>query len=202
MWNKIPEDSVIEKTVQALKANGMEALVVEKKAEAREKVLELLPKGAEVMTMTSRTLEQIGVLSEINESGKYDSVRKKLESMERETESREMQKLGAAPEWVIGSVHAITHNGEVLIASNTGSQLPAYAYGSDHVIWVVGAQKIVENMDQAAERLYGYTLPLEDERVKVAYGMPHSNVSKELVVKKEIRPDRITIIFVKEVLGF
>ncbi|HZQ30027.1 MAG TPA: LUD domain-containing protein [Patescibacteria group bacterium] len=200
-WAKIPSDEVLEKTVHSLGENGMDAIVVENSEEAKNKVLEILPKGAEVMTMTSRTLETIGVLPEINESGNYDSVRNKLNSMKRDTQGREMQRLGAAPEWVMGSVHAVTQDGKVLIASNTGSQLPAYVYGSDHVIWVVGAQKIVKDLDEAWKRLYEHVLPLESERLKKVYGVP-SNVSKVLIVQKEIKPGRITLIFVREAIGF
>ena len=112
-----------------------------------------------------------------------------------------MQKLGAAPEWVVGSVHAVTEEGAVLIASASGSQLPAYAFGSSHVIWVVGAQKLVKNFDEGIKRLYEYSFPLEDERARKVYGMG-SGVNKILVINKEWMEGRITMIIVKEKLGF
>ena len=200
-WTKVPNQKILEKTSKSLKANGIEVQIVGNGEEAKKKVLEIIPKGAEVMTMTSVTLDSIGIPPEINESGNYDSVRKKLNSMNRETQGREMKRIGAAPEWTVGSVHAVTEDGKVLIASNTGSQLSAYVYGSDHVIWVVGAQKIVKDLDSAWKRLYEHTFPLENERSKKAYGSG-SNVSKVLIVNKEIRPGRLTLILVKEVLGF
>ena len=162
----------------------------------------MLFRSVEVMTMTSVTLDTIGVPQEIQSSKKYNFVREKLMSMDRKTQSVEMQKLGAAPEWAIGSVHAITEDGHAMIASNTGSQLPAYAYASPHVIWVVGAQKIVTNVDEGMKRIYDYVLPLESERAHKAYGVPASAVNKLLVVHKEVIPNRITVILVKEVLGF
>ncbi len=202
MWNKIADDKTIGKTAEALKENGIEAIIVQDGNAAKEKVLQFIPKGAQVMVMSSETLIAIGLDKEIDESGNYDSVRNKLNSMNRETQGREMQMLGAAPEWAIGSAHAVSENGEVLVASNTGSQLPAYAYGSDHVIWVIGAQKIVKDTNAGIKRIYDYVLPLESKRVQKAYGMPHSNVSKLLIFNKELRPGRITAILVKEVLGF
>ncbi|MBI3342389.1 LUD domain-containing protein, partial [Candidatus Curtissbacteria bacterium] len=114
----------------------------------------------------------------------------------------EMQKLGAAPKWSVGSVNAVTEDGKVLIASNTGSQLSGYVYGSQHVVFVVGAQKLVKNLDVAMERIYEYVLPLESERAKKAYGMPGSFVSKLLIINKEVRPGRVRLIFIKEALGF
>lgn len=200
-WEQLADDEVLQKTVSALQNNGIGAVVVGNGNEAREKVLELLPKGAEVMTMTSVTLDTLGVAKEINESGNYNAVRPSLMSMDRKTQGLEMQKLGAAPEWVVGSVHAVTQEGHVIIASNSGSQLPAYAYGSAHVVWVVGTQKIVNTDEEGMKRIYEHCLPLEDERSQKAYGV-HSSVSKVLVINKENIPHRITMILVKEKLGF
>jgi hypothetical protein len=114
---------------------------------------------------------------------------------------RDMIKLGATPEYSVGSVHAVTEDGTVVVASNTGSQLSGYVAGAAHVVWVVGTQKIVANLDEAMKRIYEYTLPLEDERALQAYGV-HSNVSKLLLVHREAMPGRTTLIFVKENLGF
>lgn len=201
-WAKIPSDELIEKTVDALRANSFDVEIVDDGDSAREKVLKLIPEKAEIMTMTSETLEITGIAKEINESGKYDAVKPKLYSMDREKDGLKMQKMGAAPEWVIGSVHALTQDGKVLIASNTGSQLPAYAYGSQHVIWVVGVQKIVKNLGSAFERLDQYTAPLEAVRAHKAYGVPGSYPSKILIINQESVPGRIKIVLVKENLGF
>ncbi|MEK6840343.1 MAG: LUD domain-containing protein, partial [Nanoarchaeota archaeon] len=152
---------------------------------------------------TSVTLETLGIAEEIAKSGKYNDVRKKFERMMADKkQKREMKKIGAAPEYAIGSVHAITQNGEILIASGTGSQLPAYAYGSDKVIFVVGTQKIVKNLDEGIRRIYEHSLPLESERAKKAYGVPGSSVNKILIINKEVSPSRIHILFVNRVLGF
>ncbi len=201
-WATLADEARIKKTVEALAHNGIQALVVENGAEAKKKVLELLPAGAEVMNMTSVTLETIGLAKEINESGNFVSVRKQLMAMDRNSQALEMRRLGAAHQYAVGSVHAVTEDGKVLIASNTGSQLGSYAYGASQVIWVVGTQKIVGNLDEATRRVYEYVLPLESERAREAYGVPGSFVSKLLIFNKEIQPKRVTIILVKEVLGF
>lgn len=200
MWNVLATKDSVQKTIEALKKNGIDAIFVESGSDAREKVLEMIPKGSEVMNMTSVTLDTVGLPEELNSSGRFDSVRNKLS--DSKISPAEKKKLGAAPQWVLGSVHAVTEEGEVIIASNTGSQLPAYAYGSDHVIWVVGTQKIVKNLDEGKKRLYDYVLPLESERAKKAYGVPGSFVSKILTINKEIQPGRITVVFVGEVLGY
>ena len=200
-FSELADDQIISATIQALKNNNIEAAVVENAGKAKEKVLEILPEGAEVMNMSSVTLETLGLDKEINESGRYDAVKPKLAKMDRETQSIEMQKLGSAPVWAVGSVQAITESGQVIIASNTGSQLPAYAYGSAHVIWVVGTQKIVKNLDEGMKRIYDFVLPLETEHMQNLYKM-NSNVSKLLIINKEFIAGRLTVIFVKEKLGF
>lgn len=190
-YNQLASNELIKKTIVALKKNGIDAVVVKNATAAKEKVLNLLPRRAEVMTMSSVTLDTIGLAAEINDSGKYDSVRNKLMT----------QKLGATPDWVVGSVHAVTTDGKIIIVSNSGSQLPAYASGAVHVVWVVGTQKIVADLDAGMKRIYNHTLLLENERAMKVYGQG-SNVSKILIVNKEIKPGRITLIFVKEKLGF
>lgn len=201
-YSQVVSPDTITKTSEALEKNGFTVYGVENGEEAKQKVLSLIPEGSEVMTMTSITLDTIKLTEELNQSGKYDSVRMKLNKMNREEHHRQMQRLGAAPQYAVGSVHAVTEEGVVLIASNSGSQLPAYVYGSDHVIWVVGAQKIVPNLESGMKRLYDYVLPLESERAHKAYGVPGSFVSKLLIYNREPHKGRITIIIVKEALGY
>jgi hypothetical protein len=122
--------------------------------------------------------------------------------MDRATQGREMQKLGAAPDYAIGSVQAVSEDGHVFVASNTGSQLGAYAFASPHVIWVVGSQKIVKNWDEGVKRVYEYSLPHESERQKSIGNAAGSGIGKLLIFNKEVRPGRVTMIIVKENLGF
>ena len=189
---ELATEEQIRRVVKALTVNGFKVEVVENGKEAKKTVLRMIPAGAEVMTMSSVTLETIGLAKEINESGKYDAVRLKL---------AQDKSLGSTPKWVVGSVQVVTEDGKLLMASNSGSQLPAYAYGANKVIWVVGAQKVVKNVDEGVKRIYEYVLPLENERARKAYGVG-SNVSKLLIINKEIRSERVKLILVKEKLGF
>lgn len=202
-WNKLADREIINRTIDALKANGIDTKFVENGEKAKELALELIPEGGEVMMMTSTTLDTIGLSEEINKEGsKFKPVRDKLYAMDPATQAQERNRLGGAPQYALGSVQAVTEDGKLLIASNTGSQLGAYSYGALKVIWVVGAQKIVQNLEEGIKRIYEHSLPLESERAKKAYGVPGSSVNKILIVNKEVQPERITIILVNEVLGF
>ena len=121
--------------------------------------------------------------------------------MDRATQGREIRKLVGAPDYAAGSVHAVTEDGRVLIASNTGSQLGPYASSAGKVIWVVGAQKIVKDVNEGLRRIEEYSYPLEEVHMQELYKMS-TNVNKVLIVNREIRPNRITMIIVKEELGF
>jgi hypothetical protein len=200
-WNTPASDEAIEATIAALKENNINAEVVSTEEEAKRKVFELIPEGAEVMNNTSVTLGQTGVEKELLESGRYNPVRKVL--TDPNADPREKKKLGAAAEYALGSVHAVTEDGHLLIASNSGSNLPTYAYGADKVIWVVGTQKIVKNLDEGMKRLYDYTLPLESDRANKAYNKTTGSfVSKLLIINKETIKDRLHLIFIKENIGF
>jgi len=200
-FSRLASEAQIERTMQALEANNIHAILAENGADAKKKLFELLPPEAEVFTSSSVTLAALGISDQIDKSGHYDSVRAKLGEMDPKTQTREMQKMGATPEYMIGSVHAVTETGRIFIASLSGSQLAGYAAAAEHIIWVVGTQKIVPTLEDAIKRLEEYTLPLEDARALKAYGR-HSSINKLLVVKKEVVPGRTTMILVKENLGF
>jgi hypothetical protein len=194
-------DDQIERTAKALEARNIKVLVAENGEEAKRLFFELVPEGAEVFLGSSVTLETLGIKDEIDTSGKYDALRPKMFAMDRATQGREIRKMGAAPEYAAGSVHAVTEDGRVIIASNTGSQLGPYASGAGRVIWVVGAQKLVRDLQEGMRRVEDYIVPLEDLHMQELYNI-HTNLSKVLIVNKEVRPGRITMIIVKEELGF
>lgn len=201
VFAELASDAEIERAAQALEQHGIRTLIAENGEEAEQMLFDLLPEGAEIFTASSQTLEQLDIPGALERAEQYDLVRTKLKKMDPKIQNREMVKLGATPEYVIGSVHAVTEEGQVLIASNTGSQLAPYAASAANVIWVVGAQKIVKDVEEGMRRIYEYAYPREDERLLKARGI-HSGVNKVLTVNKETNPDRTTMIIVKEELGF
>ncbi len=204
-WSAAASKDAVQRTMKALSANGIDARLAANAEDAKKQALALLPAGAEVFTQTSMTLEAIGLAKEINESGRYTSIRAALNGMNAQTQGRERRKLGAGPDFAVGSVHAVTEAGTVLVASLTGSQLPAYAYGAGMVIWIVGAQKIVKDVEEGMTRIREYVVGLESVRAQKAYGFPESFStfpSKVLLFNREVQPGRVKLILVNEPLGF
>jgi hypothetical protein len=197
----LASDERIERTAKALEANGIRTLIAATGEDAKRMFFELLPEGAEVFLGASVTLEQLGIKEVIDKSRKYDAVRPKMMTMDRQAQAKEIRKLGGTPDYAAGSVQAVTEDGHVVIVSNTGSQLGPYASGAGKVIWVAGAQKLVKDVAEAMRRIEEYCIPLEEKHMQDLYKIS-TGLSKVLIVNREIRPGRITMIIVKEALGY
>jgi hypothetical protein len=199
-FTALPDERTLAETVVALEDRGFGVEVVDDFDAARTAVLARIPAGAYVMTNTSVTLQQTGIAAAINESGLYKSARNKMAALDRVTQRQEMKTIAGQPEFSVGSVHAITRDGVLFIASATGSQHAAHAYGAANVILVVGAQKLVPDAATARNRIFEHSLVLEQVRAQDAYGQP-SFVGKLLEIHQE-SPGRIHVVILRAVVGF
>ena len=199
-FTALPSDETLADTVVALEEHGFGVEVVDDLDAARETVLARIPAGSSVMTNTSVTLQETGLADAINNSGRYDSARNKINELDYATQLAEMKAFAGQADYALGSVHAVTHDGALVIASASGSQLASYAWGAANVIFVIGAQKLVPSVEAARERIFEYSLKLEDARAYAAYGM-NSYVGKILEIHQE-QPGRIHVVLVRRVVGF
>lgn len=193
-------DAQIDRAAEGLKKRGTAVQIVNTPDDARKLVNELLPTDKEIFTASSQTLVLTGLLHDIDESATYQSLRRKAAEMEGAS-FRELVKLGAAPDVVVGSVHAVTEDGIIVAASFSGSQLAPYSATAGNVIWVIGSQKIVPDLETAIRRVRTHCLPLEDKRVREEHGQG-SLIGKLLIIEQEVMPDRNTAILVREPIGF
>jgi L-lactate utilization protein LutC len=190
----------LERTAEALAGRGFKTHVADSSQQAKQLVLEAVPEGSEVHIALSETMRELGITSEIDESGRYDSIRARLNALDREAQGCEMRKLGAAPDYILGSAHAITDDGQVVVGSGSGSQLGAYAYAGGNVILVVGHQKLVRDLEEGLRRVREYGLPREFLRMQ-DLGYPGSLLAKTLIIHQD-PSSRTTVILVPETLGF
>ncbi len=200
-WGTRADDVRVKRAMAALQANGITVLRASDAAAANRFVLDLIPVASPVHQGASQTLDVLGITYEIEKSGRYAALRPRIWSMDRDTEADEIRRLGAAPDVMLGSVHAVTETGSLLAASMSGSQLGPYVSGAGRVILVVGTQKIVHDIEEGLLRINEYAWRLEDARAQAAYGI-HSAVNKVVIINREITPGRITVVLVDEVLGF
>jgi hypothetical protein len=193
-------EATIDKVAAALTANNIEAVIVQDGAEARARVLERIPEGAEVHSPKSKTIEDIGLFTELNDSGRYNAVRPRYLKMDRATQGDEIRKLFATPDWMVGSVQALTEDGTLVTVSYSGSQIGPYAASAGHVLLVVGSQKIVPDLDTAMTRIREVAFPYENARLMSELGVP-TKIAKVLQIHLEARPGRTTVFLVREPVG-
>ena len=199
-FTALPDDATLSATVVALEEHGFSVEVVDDLDAARRAVLARIPEGSSVMTNTSVTLQETGIDDAINKGDSYESARNKMLALDFATQAQEMKVIGGQADYALGSVHAVTRDGTLVIASASGSQLAAYAWGAANVIFVVGAQKLVPTLEAARQRVYEHSLKLEDARAQAVYGQ-HSSVGKVLEVHQEL-PDRIHIVLIRQQVGY
>jgi len=199
-FTTLPDDETLAATVVALEEHGFSVEVVDDLDAARAAVLARIPDGSSVMTNTSVTLQETGIAAVIDDGGRYESARTKMMAFDFATQLQEMKAVAGQPDFALGSVHAVTRDGALLIASASGSQLASYAWGAANVIFVVGAQKLVPTVEAGRERIYEYSLGLEDARAYAAYGQ-NSFVGKLLEIHQEL-PGRIHVVLIRQAVGF
>ena len=191
----------LERAAAALTGHGFTVEILDDAAAARTRIKDLIPEGASVFTGASETLRLSGIEEDISAGGRYQAVRPRVLAMDRATQADDIRRLLASPDVAVGSVAAVTETGSLVIASASGSQLPGYAGGAARAIWIVGAQKVVPDLDTALRRVEEHCLPLEDARARVAYGYP-SAVNRLLILNAEFQPGRGTVLLLREAIGF
>ena len=191
----------LERAASALTAHGFTVEILDDAAAARTRIKDLIPEGASVFTGASETLRLSGIDADINTSGRYQAVKPRVLAMDRITRADDIRRLIASPDVAVGSVHAVTETGSLVVASGSGSQLPAYAGGAARAIWIVGAQKVVPDLPAALRRVEDHCLPLESARTQAAYGWP-SVINRLLILNAEFHPGRGTVLLLREAIGF
>ena len=190
----------LDALAERLRERNFEALIVDTAEEARQAVLDRIPEGVTIHSGKSKTLDDLGISQVLMESERYDFLRTKLYKMDRQTQAREIRQLGSAPDLMLGSVNAITKDGQLVVSSATGSQLGPYASGAGQLILVVGSQKIVKDLDEALARIRDYVQPYEDQRLRGQAGIG-TILARILILERDFRPGRTTIVLVREAVG-
>ena len=191
----------LERAAAALTAHGFTVEILDDAAAARTRIKDLIPEGASVFTGASETLRLSGIEEDINDSGRYDSAKQRGRTLDRVRDLREIWRLMSTPDVIVGSVHAVTETGSLVIASASGGQLPGYAGSAAQRIWVVGAQKVVPDLPAALRRVEEHCLPLESARAQAVYGQP-SAINRLLILNAEPHPGQATVLLLREAIGF
>jgi len=190
----------LEQVAERLRERNFEVVIVDTAGDAREAVLSRIPDGADVHSGKSKTLEDAGIFGALMESDRYNFLRKRTLKMDRQTQATEIRKLGAAPDVMVGSVQAVTEAGQLVAASASGSQIGPYASGAGQLILVLGSQKLVPDLDAALARIRDHVMPYEDARLREQMGIG-TQLARILILERDFRPGRTTIVLVRQPLG-
>ncbi|HEV2141688.1 MAG TPA: LUD domain-containing protein [Candidatus Dormibacteraeota bacterium] len=193
-------DAQLEALAERLRARNFEVVIVQDGVAARSEVLKRIPEGVTVHSGKSKTLEDAGIFGELMEGEQYDFIRKRTLKLDRMTQRDEMRRLGAAPDVMLGSAHAVTEAGQIVITSASGSQIGPIASGAGHLILVIGSQKIVPDLDAAFQRIRDYVFPYEDARLREQLGVG-TRIARTLILEQDFMPGRTTVILVREPIG-
>jgi L-lactate utilization protein LutC len=193
-------EAELEALAGRLRERNFEVVIVQDAAEAKSEVLKRIPEGATVHSGKSKTLEDAGVFDELMSSERYDFLRRRTSKMDRNTQGDEIRKLNAAPDVMLGSVHAVTEAGQLVITSASGSQIGPIASGAGKLVLVIGSQKVVPDLDAAFRRIDEHVFPWEDARLREAMNIGTA-ITRTLILDRDFRPGRTTIILVREPLG-
>lgn len=193
-----------QKAVEGLKGRRFEPIMVENGAKALELIKTLIPKGASVMNGASNTLEQIGYIDYLkSDQHQWNNLHAAIVAEKDPAAQAILRRQALISDYYLGSVHALSETGEMVIASNTGSQLPHIVYSSPNVIFVVGVQKIVPTLEDGRTRLREHVVSLEEEHMQTKYKV-HTALNKEFLYHGEsvFTGRSITVLLVNEKLGF
>ncbi len=193
-------ETTLQQVADRIRERNIEVLIVNNGEEARQAVIERLPKGAQVHSGKSKTLQDSGIFDAIQDLNQYNALRHQVLKMDRKTQLQKIRKLLAAPDFMLGSVQAITEDGILVDVSATGSQIGPYANTAGKVILVVGGQKIVPNLETAFKRIREYVQPWEEAQVRKAANMG-TFVGKILIIEHEWVNERMLVILVREPIG-
>ncbi|HYA98905.1 MAG TPA: LUD domain-containing protein [Ktedonobacteraceae bacterium] len=193
-------EEIIQRVAQRIRERNIEVIVVDDGEQARKIVLERIPEGAEVHSAKSQTLKDAGIFDIINDENRYNAIRPRYLKMDRKTQAREIRKLISAPDYMLGSVNAITEEGILVLTSASAGQMGPYASTAGKVILVVGSQKIVPDLETALKRIHAYVLPWEDAQLRQVLNIG-SFVGKTLLIEREGVEGRMTVILVRQPIG-
>lgn len=203
-YSTLASNESLEKTISSLKNNGFMAEAVDSGEAALARLKELIPAGASVNNGSSVTLTEIGLIEYLkNGDHGWNNLHNAILAESDLIKQSLLRRQSTVSDYYLGSVHALSETGELVIASNTGSQLPHLAYTSPNIILIVGAQKIVPDLKEALRRVEEYVVPLEDTRLLGEYGI-HTTYAKTLILHKENSGQKrvVRVIIVKQKLGF
>ena len=141
-------------------------------------------------------------MAHLKTSTKWDNLHAKVLAEQDQAKSAVLRRQATAADYAITSVDAVTEDGDFVVADASGTRVGVF-HAAGQVVVVIGANKLVTDVEAARARVREYSFVLESARVRAAYGWPSSSISNELVCHTHgLMPSKFHFVIVKESLGF
>jgi L-lactate utilization protein LutB len=201
-WNDIPSSDIVEKTAREIEKRGIHVIISPDGEDALEQIKKIIPAGAEVMNGSSTTLIEIGYEEYISRGNSgWDLVHHRITAENDDSKRAELRRKSVTADYFISGANAIARSGEIVACDASGSRVGAWPFAAGHLVLVVGINKIVPTLEDALQRVWQYAYRLENVRAQKAYGTP-SIIGKCVILSHEKNKGRVTLILVKESLGY
>lgn len=206
--NVFKRNEVLAATViKGLKSRNMDGYYAASKEEALKLALELIPEGASVTMGGGESVHAIG-LPEVLKSGNYNFIDRD------DYEDKRAAMLAAYDADVfLSSANAMTQDGVLVNIDGNANRVSAIAQGPKKVLFVVGMNKVCDDIDGAVKRARNVAAPINVQRfglntpcAKKGSCMncksPDTICCQFLITRFSRHAGRIHVIMVNDDLGF
>lgn len=209
--NRKKRNRILSKEIlKRLEIRGIEGYYADSKQEALTIALNMIPEGSVVGWGGSASISEIGLKQAVSE-GNYKTLNRDV--CKTPEEKRKIELACFDSDYFLASVNAVTYDGELVNIDKIGNRIACIAYGSKHVILVVGMNKAAKSYDEAVSRAHNEAAPINAVRLNTdtpccTKGMCYdckgskSNCCQVLITRSCAAKGRMKLILVNEDLGF
>ncbi len=142
---------MMEHLLKKLKANNINGYFVKNSEEAKELALGLIPRNSVVGMGNSLTLRETNIFKYLT-AGDYQIINQFEPGIKPEENLRRRRESLLSDVYFTGA-NAISRNGEIINIDGKGNRVAAMMFGPQKVVIVAGKNKIVDDEEEAWERL-------------------------------------------------
>lgn len=198
---------------EALRRNGFEAAWFEDRAKTLTHILKMVPQGAVIGFGDSVTLREIGLSEALADSSCELINPPAVETRLPPEEKRELRRCCFTADLFFSGANAITLDGKVVNVDGTGNRVAATIFGPQKVIIVAGANKVVDDLEEALERMKGIAAPMNARRIGYETPCGRTGICNEcrspermcrvtVILDRPTKATETTVIIIGEELGF
>ena len=199
-----------QKVIKGLESRNMSGYYAANKEEALKLALELIPEGSSVTMGGAMSAREIGLVDAVK-SGNYNFIERENASTPEEKRKATME--GYDADYFLSSANAMTEDGVIVNIDGNSNRVSMIAHGPKHVLFIVGMNKICDDVDGAMKRARNVAAPINAQRFNIQTPCaktgscmncksPDTICCQFLITRYSKHEGRIHVILVNDDLGF